>query len=159
MTTQASERTGNSSLNTGATLVAIAGLGMVGYGFVILLRNGNGFTEPGLSVEQLGKTPDQIQAFSQDLYNYILHVQAGSAGFMIGLGVAVIALALFGIRRGESWALWTACLSSIVALAVALPLHYPFHFDTLEHLGPAYLMLLILLVGTFLSWRAIRAAS
>jgi hypothetical protein len=131
---------------------------MVGYGFVILLRNASGFTEPGISVEQLGKTPAQIQAFSQDLYNYILHVQAGSAAFMIGLGVAVIALALFGIRRGQSWALWTAFLSSIISLAVALPLHYPFHFDTLGHLGPAYLVLLILLVGTFISWRAMRAA-
>ena len=49
--------------------------------------------------------------------------------------------------------------SSIVSLAVALPLHYLFHFDTLGHLGPAYLVLLILLVGTFFSWRAMRAAS
>ena len=41
--------------------------------------------------------------------------------------------------------------SSIVSLAVAMPLHYPFHFDILGHLAPAYLVLLILLVGTSFS--------
>ena len=156
MATQISQKAENSSLNIGSILIALAGVALVGYGFVILIRNISGSTEPGLTTEQLGAAPEEIQAFSQDLFNYILHLQAANAGFMIGLGVAVIALALFGIRRGESWSLWTAFLATLVALAIALPLHYPFGFDTLGHLGPVYLVIVILLVGTFLSWRAMR---
>ena len=155
METHTSQKAENSSLNIGSMLIALAGAALVGYGFVILIRNISGSTEPGLTAEQLGAAPAEIQAFSQDIYNYILHIQAANAGFIIGLGIAVIALAMFGIRRGQSWSLWTALLATLVALAIALPLHYPFGFDTLGHLGPIYLVIVILVVGTFLCWRAL----
>lgn len=74
MATQATERTRNTSPNTGATLVALAGAGLVGYGLIILIRNVSGFTEPGLEIEHMGVPLEQVRSFSQDLYNYILHV-------------------------------------------------------------------------------------
>jgi hypothetical protein len=77
--------------------------------------------------------------------------------FIIALGMAVIALALFGIRRGEHWALWTAFISPVVAVAIALPLHFPYGFATLGHLGLIYLDAAILLVGTLISYRALRS--
>lgn len=140
----------------GSNLVALAGLGLVGYGILFLVRNFTGLIELGLTPTEVGATPEQISAFSQDLYHYITHVQAALAGTIIALGVAVLALAVFGIRRSERWALWTALLAPVIALGVGLPLHYPYHFATLGHLGVIYLDVAILLVGTVVSYRAIK---
>jgi hypothetical protein len=78
---------------------------------------------------------------------------------MIGLGLAVIALAWFGIRTRMRWALWTAFLAPVVAVAVALPLHYPYGFDTIGHLGLIYLDGFTLLVGTVLAYNALQRSA
>jgi hypothetical protein len=56
------------------------------------------------------------------------------------------------IRRRERWALWTAVLGPVIALAVALPWHFPHGIATLEHLGLIYLDALILLVGAVVAY-------
>ena len=159
MTTQAqvSGKTIGASLATGANLVALAGVGLIGYGLMFLVRNFTGFIELGLTPSHVGGTPAEIQAFSQNLYNYISHLQVALSGFIIALGVAVIALAMFGIRRGETWAVWTAFLAPVVAVGIALPLHFPYHIATLGHLGLIYLDAGILLLGTIVSYRAMKA--
>jgi hypothetical protein len=53
------------------------------------------------------------------------------------------------------WALWSTFLGAVVAVAIALPLHYPYGFDTIGHLGLIYLDGLILLVGTVFAHNAI----
>ena len=155
--TQVSNKTMSTSLTAGANIVALAGAGLVGYGLMFLIRNFNGFTELGLTAAAVGGTPDQIMAFSENLYHYISHLQVALSGFIIALGFAVIGLALFGIRRGQAWALWTAFLAPVIAVIIALPLHYPYHFATLGHLGLIYLDAIILLIGTILSYRAMKA--
>jgi len=159
MTTQAqvSGKVMSASINTGANLVALAGVGLVGYGIMFLIRNFTGFIELGLTPDAVGGTPAQIQSFSQNLYNYIIHLQVALAGFIIAIGVAVIALAWFGIRRGEIWAMWTAFIVPVVAVGIALPLHFTYHIATLGHLGLIYLDAAILLVGTIMSYRAMKA--
>ena len=142
---------------TGAMVVALAGLGLVGYGVMFLIRNFAGFTELGLTPERVGGSPEQIMAFSENLYHYISHLQVALSGFIIALGLGVIALALFGIRRGEQWALWAAFLCPVVAVIIALPLHFPYGFATLGHLGLIYLDAVILLVGTVMSYRELRS--
>lgn len=146
---------GASRLGLGATLVAISGVGLVGYGIMFLIRNFTGFIELGLIPEHVGGTPTEIRAFSPDLYQYISHLQVAVSGFIIALGVAVIALAWYGIKSGERWALWTAFLSPVVAVAIALPLHFPYGIATLGHLGLIYLDALILVVGTALAYASL----
>ena len=144
--------TGTSRLSLGANLVALSGIGLVGYGIMFLIRNFTGFIELGLTPEHVGGTPAQIRGFSPDLYEYISHLQVALSGFIIALGVVVVALAWYGIRRGERWALLTAFLGPVVAVAVALPLHFPYGLGTLGHLGLIYLDALILAVGTVLAY-------
>jgi hypothetical protein len=155
--TQVSGRAMSAAVATGANIVALAGAGLIGYGLLFLVRNFTGFIELGLTPEHVGGTPAEIQAFSQNLYNYISHLQVALSGFIIALGVAVIALAMFGIRRGDSWALWTAFLAPVIAVGIALPLHFPYHIATLGHLGLIYVDAAILLVGTIISYRAMKA--
>ncbi|MCK6584504.1 MAG: hypothetical protein HUU11_11150 [Anaerolineales bacterium] len=146
------------SVNTGANLVALAGVGLVGYGIMFLIRNFTGFIELGLTPAHVGGTPEQIKAFSLDLYEYISHLQVAVSAFIIALGVAVIALAWFGIRSGQRWALWTAFLTPVIGVAIALPLHFPYGIGTIGHLGLIYLDAVILLVGTIMSYNALKAA-
>lgn len=141
--------------NLGANLVLLAGVGLVGYGLMFLVRNFTGFIELGLTPQLIGGTPEEIRAFSPHLYHYISHLQVALAAFIIALGIAVIALAWNGIRAGRRWALWTAFLAPVVAVGLALPLHYPYGFATLGHLGLIYLDAAILLVGTVLAAKAL----
>jgi hypothetical protein len=142
--------------NLGANLVLLAGVGLVGYGVMFLVRNFTGFIELGLTPQHIGGTPDEIRAFSPHLYDYISHLQVAVAAFIIALGIAVIALAWNGIRTGQRWALWTAFLAPVVGVGLALPLHYSYGFATLGHLGLIYLDAAILLVGTVLAAKALR---
>lgn len=146
------------SADLGAKLVALAGIGLVGYGIMFLIRNFTGFIELGLTPAHVGGTPEQIRAFSPDLYEYISHLQVAVSAFIIALGVAVIALAWYGIRTGQKWAMWTAFLTPVIGVAIAVPLHFPYGIGTLGHLGLIYLDAVILLVGTVLSYNALKSA-
>jgi len=154
-TTSPGGATSASSSGLGANLVTLAGIGLVAYGLMFLVRNFTGFIELGLTPEHVGGTPEQIQAFSPRLYNYISHLQVAVAAFIIALGVAVIALAWRGIRTGQRWALWTAFLAPVIGVGLALPLHYVYGIGTFGHLGLIYLDAGILLVGTILAGRAL----
>ena len=157
---QVSPRMGTTtaSADLGAKVVALAGVGLVGYGIMFLVRNFNGFIELGLTPAHVGATPEQIQVFSPDLYEYISHLQVAVSAFIIALGVAVIALAWFGIRGGERWAMWTAFITPVIGVAIALPLHFVYGIGTLGHLGLIYLDAVILLVGTVLSYNALKSS-
>jgi hypothetical protein len=146
----------SSRANLGSNLVLLAGIGLVGYGLMFLVRNFTGFIELGLTPQHIGGTPEEIRTFSPHLYNYISHLQVAVAAFIIALGIAVIALAWNGIRTGQRWALWTAFLAPVVGVGLALPLHYVYGLATLGHLGLIYLDAAILLVGTVLATKALR---
>jgi hypothetical protein len=69
----------------------------------------------------------------------------------------VLFLVAYGVRRGELWAWVGAVVAPVLGLAVALPAHYPYHFDTLGHLGLIYLATLIFVAGALLALRGIIA--
>jgi hypothetical protein len=144
------------SADLGAKVVAVAGIGLIGYGILFLIQNFTGFIELGLSPERVGSTPEQIAAFNPQLYDYISHLQVALGGLIIALGAAVVALAWFGIRSGQKWALWTAFITPVIALVISLPLHYVYDLDTLGHLGPIYLDVVILILGTVMSYNALK---
>ncbi len=152
MTTQS-----QTSSHLGANIVALAGIGLIGYGILFLVWNFTGFIEIGLTPDHVGSTPEQIAAFSPQLYDYIRHVQVALGGVIIALGLAVVALARFGIRTGQKWALWTAFIAPVLALVISLPLHYIYGLDTWGHLGPIYLDVVILIIGTAMSYNALKA--
>ena len=144
------------SADLGAKVVALAGIGLIGYGILFLIQSFTGFIEIGLTPDLVGSTPQQIAAFSPLLYDYISHVQVALGGLIIALGMAVVALAWFGIRTRQKWALWTAFIAPVTALVISLPLHYIYDLDTLGHLGPIYLDVVILIIGTVMSYNALK---
>jgi hypothetical protein len=138
----------------GARLVAVSGVGLVVYGIMFLIRDFTTFIEFGLTPAHVGATPEQIRAFSPHLYNYISHLQIAIAAFLVAIGVSVIALAWWGIRRGERWAAWSVLAVAAVASAIAVPPHYAYGLATMFHIGPIYVDVAILAIGTIVSLRS-----
>jgi len=147
----------NKLLNTGSLLMLIGALSFIGYAVVFFFRSfsGQGFE---LGAETLnGVTPAQLNAINPAIVAYITHVHVAVSGFIAGTGIAVAALAWYGVRKGMWWAWAAAVVSPVVALAVALPLHYlgGFEYDWVAHLGPIYLGTLIFVVGALIALKGL----
>jgi hypothetical protein len=136
------------SLRIGSGLMGFAGLAFIGYAVIFFVRNfTDSFLELGIGSAQVDVGRTEIAAFSPQLYDYISHLHIAVAGFIAATGLAVAALSWFGVRRGELWAYVTAVAAPVLGLAVALPAHYPYGFDTTGHLGLIYLATTIFVVG------------
>lgn len=158
MTTIATDfrREESSALKWGAYLMSFAALAFVGYAVIFFVRNFTGdFLELGIGPEQVASGKDEIKAFDNDLYHYISHLHIAVSAFIASTGVAVAALAWFGVRSGQMWAWIAAVVAPVLALAVALPAHYPWGFDTIGHLGLIYLATAIFVVGAVVALKAL----
>ena len=157
--TQASDPS-ESKLRTGSAIMAIGGIGFIGYGVLFFIRNfSDSFLELGIGHSEVNVGKDEIKSFSPSLYEYIGHLQIALSGFIAAAGLATAALAWFGVRRGKMWAWGTAVAVPVLALAVALPAHYPNDFDTLGHLGLIYADTVLFVVGAVLALLGLRSRS
>jgi hypothetical protein len=128
--------------------MTLAAAGFVGYGVSFFVRNfTDSFLELGIGPGEVDVGRQQIEAFSPSLAHYIGHLHLTVAGFLAATGLAVGFLAWFGVRRGRLWAWVGAVAAPVLALAVALPAHYPYNLDTLGHLGLIYLATVIFVAG------------
>ena len=162
MATTATEQTrqpaAEASLRWGSWLMGIAAVGFIGYAVIFLVRNfTDSFLELGIGPHEVPVSKDAIQQFSPDLVHYISHLHIAVSGFIAATGMAVLFLVAYGVRRGELWAWVGAVCAPVLGLAVALPAHYPYHFDTLGHLGQIYLATVIFVAGALLALRGIIA--
>jgi phosphoglycerol transferase MdoB-like AlkP superfamily enzyme len=144
-------------LRLGSAIMALAGLGFVGYGVIFFVRNfTDSFLELGIGPDQVNVGKTQIENFSPELYHYISHLHIAVAGFIAAAGIAVAGLSWWGVRRGELWAWVTAVVVPVFGLAVALPAHYPWGFDTLGHLGLIYLDTVLFVIGAAIAYVGLR---
>jgi hypothetical protein len=157
-TTTAAGRTVATSgaIRNGATLMAVAAAGFVGYAGLFLVQNfTDSFLELGIGQGEVDVGKDQIQQFSPSLDHYISHLHIAVSGFIAATGLAVLLLAVYGVRAGQAWAWVAAVAAPVLGLAVALPAHYPWHLDTLGHLGLIYLATLVFVAGALLSGKGL----
>ena len=153
----ASEDIGSAALRAGTGLMAIGAAAFVGYAVIFFVRNfTDSFLELGIGPGQVSVGKDEIEQFSPSLYDYISHLHIAVSGFIAATGVAVVFLSWFGVRRGYLWAWVGAVVAPVLGLAVALPAHYPYGFDTIGHLGLIYLATAIFVVGALLSLKGLR---
>ncbi len=151
----------NRLLRWGAYLIAVAGAMFVvhGVGFVYRTYYSSGFE---LGVETLGGvTRAELAASSPAVLSYIDHLHVSMAGLMVAVGIGMISLAWFGVRRGQWWAWATAIVVPVVFMAHSLPVHQTVHFefDALLHLGPAALGAPILIAGAVSSYFGLKAVN
>ena len=151
-----SDTADSSSLKNGSLLMAVAALGFIGYAIIFFVRNfTDSFLELGIGHSEVDVGKDAIIQFSPSLYHYIGHLHIAVSGFIAATGLAVFFLVWFGVRRGHMWAWVGAVAAPVLALAVALPAHYPNDLDTMGHLGLIYLATVIFVVGALLSLNAL----
>ena len=144
-------------LRLGSAIMALAGIGFIGYAVIFFVRNfTDSFLELGIGREQVDVGKTEIEQFSPQLYDYISHLHIAISGFIGAAGIAVAALAWYGVRRGEWWAWVTAVVVPVFALAVALPAHYPWGFDTIGHLGLIYLATVLFVIGAAIALLGMR---
>ena len=156
----APERGEAPALRVGSGLMTLGGVAFIGYGVWFFIRNfTDKFLELGIGSEQVNVGKDQIEAFSPSLFDYISHLHIAVAGFIAATGLAAALLAWFGVRRGYLWAWVSAVVVPVLGLAVALPSHYPYGFDTIGHLGLIYLATAIFVVGALLALRPVLDAN
>jgi hypothetical protein len=150
------EPAADASLRSGSWLMGTAAVGLIGYAAIFLVRNfTDSFLELGIGPNEVHTGKDAIQQFSPSLFHYVSHLHIAVSGFIAATGLAVLFLVAYGVRRGELWAWVGAVAAPVVGLAVALPAHYPNHFDTLGHLGLVYLTTVIFVAGALLALRGI----
>jgi cytochrome bd-type quinol oxidase subunit 2 len=155
--TSGATRAGEAMLTRGAAIMAIAGIGFVGYGLVFFVQNFTGFLELGISHAEVDVGRAEFEAFSPSLAHYISHLHIALAGTIAAIGIAMAVLAWFGVRRGQPWAWVTAVVVPVFALAVALPAHYPYNLDTAGHLGLIYADVVLFCVGAVLALAGLQA--
>lgn len=147
------------SLRWGSYLLALSGIGFVANGIAMLYRV---FFTVGFEagVETLGGiTRAELATTNHELLHYVNHLHVNVAGLLIAAGIAVIALAWYGVRRGERWALATTIAIPVVFLVHSLPVHQTaaFSFDAVQHLGPGLVWLPALILGGGLAYRGLRS--
>lgn len=154
--TAGARREESTALKWGVNLMTLAAVAFIGYAAIFFVRNFMGdFLELGIGSGQVASSKDEIKAFDNDLYHYISHLHLAVSGFLAATGLAVAALSWFGVRRGYMWAWVAAVAAPVLGLAVALPAHYPWGFDTLGHLGLIYLATAIFVVGALLALKGL----
>ena len=158
MTTISAEaREESSALRWGVNLMTLGAVAFIGYAVIFFVLNfTDSFLELGIGSEQVASGKDEIKAFDNDLYHYISHLHIAVSGFIAATGLAVAALAWYGVRRGYVWAWVAAVAAPVLGLVVALPAHYPWGFATIGHLGLIYLATAVFVVGAVLSGKALR---
>jgi len=143
-------------LRIGSWLMGAAAVGFICYAVIFLVRNfTDSFLELGIGPNEVNVGKEAIKNFSPSLFQYISHLQIAVSGFIAATGVAVLFLVAYGVRRGELWAWVGAVTAPVLGLLIALPAHYPNHFDTLGHLGLIYLATLIFVAGALVALRGI----
>lgn len=112
----------NGFLRYGASLMALAfaGLGAFGVALAVRLLRGEGIIESGVDI---GATTAELAAFNPALPHYIMHIRMAAAGMFIALGILGVAVAWYGVRRGQRWALAAAVVALIVGTGVGVPMH------------------------------------
>jgi hypothetical protein len=156
-TNEVVDETGDDTkLRWGAAIMAAAGVGFIGYAAIFFARNFTGsFLELGIGPHEVDVDRDAIKEFSPSLFHYVSHLHIAVAGFIAACGVAVAALAWYGVRRRLLWAWTTGVIVPVLGLAVALPAHYPNDFDTVGHLGLIYADTALFIVGALLALPAL----
>jgi hypothetical protein len=146
----------STALRAGVWLMSLGAVAFIGYAVIFFVRNfTDSFLELGIGPDQVSVGKTEIEAFSPSLYDYISHLHIAVSGFIAATGLAVAALSWFGVRRRYMWAWVAAVAAPVLGLAVALPAHYPYGFDTVGHLGLIYLATAIFVVGAVLALKAL----
>lgn len=126
------------------------------WGQLLMIGIGGGLTVGGLTISLFGLTTvfvptdlmfmntnaEALQAANPHLLSFIAHDRAGFGGALIGAGLAVLLISMWGWRRGQSWVWWSLLLGCAFGTTPALIIHFAVGYTHFEHLLPVYVLVL-----------------
>ncbi|OBI42718.1 hypothetical protein A5707_05970 [Mycobacterium kyorinense] len=135
------------------------------WGQLIMIGVGAGLTVAGIVISTVGLTTvfvptdleflatssADLQARNESLLPFIAHDRAGFGGALIGAGLAVLLISLWGWRRGQRWVWWSLLLGCFFGTAPALTIHVAIGYTHFEHLLPVYVLVLAVICSLMLS--------
>lgn len=101
-----------------------------------------------MAITGLGTIADAVMDIS--------HLHVIVSGLEAALGLVLVALAWYGVRRGHLWAWITTSGAFLVMLVAVFPIHYVYGLATFSHLGMSYMGALMFVVGAFMALGPLR---
>ena len=99
----------------------------------------------------LGTESHHLQSSDPHLLPFIAHDRAGFGGALIGAGLAVLLIAMWGWRRGERWVWWCLLIGCAFGTVPVLVVHFAIGYTHVEHLLPVYALVVATVVGLTLA--------
>ena len=99
----------------------------------------------------LGAESGALRSADSHLLPFIAHDRAGFGGALVGAGLAVLLISLWGWRRGERWVWWSLLIGCVAGTAPALAVHFAIGYTTFEHVLPVYIVVLVTALALTLS--------
>lgn len=99
----------------------------------------------------LGTSSEALHAANQHLPSFIAHDRAGFGGALMGAGLAVLLISLWGWRRGERWVWWSLLIGCAFGTVPVLAIHFAIGYTHFEHLLPVYVLVVVVVVALALS--------
>ncbi|MGJ0119863.1 hypothetical protein ACQ7HM_11720 [Williamsia sp. MIQD14] len=135
------------------------------WGQLMMIGVGGGLAVAGTVISTVGLTAvfvptdlgyletsaDALRDANQNLLPFIAHDRAGFGGALVGSGLAVLLISLWGWRRGERWVWWSLLLGCLFGTAPALAVHLDIGYTTLSHLLPLYVLVVVVAVALWIS--------
>jgi hypothetical protein len=106
----------------------------------------------------LAADAQHLASANPPLLAFIAHDRAGFGGALIGAGLAVLLISLWGWRRGARWVWWSLLLGCACGTAPALAVRFAIGYTHLEHLLPVYVLILVAACALTLSKPYLTAA-
>ncbi|MEU9804712.1 hypothetical protein [Mycobacterium sp. NPDC050853] len=99
----------------------------------------------------LGTSSEALRAANQHLPPFIAHDRAGFGGALMGAGLAVLLISLWGWRRGERWVWWSLLIGCAFGTVPVLGIHFAIGYTHVEHLLPVYVLVVVVVIALALS--------
>jgi hypothetical protein len=107
----------------------------------------------------LGIDSGALESANPQLLPFIAHDRAGFGGALMGAGLAVLLISLWGWRRGERWVWWSLVIGCAAGTTSPLVVHLAIGYTTFEHLLPLYVLVIVAAVALTMSHPYLTARS
>lgn len=135
------------------------------WGQLLMIGVGGGLTVAGVVISTvglttvfvptdlqfLGTTSHALHTAEAHLVPFIAHDRAGFGGALIGGGLAVLLISLWGWRRGERWVWWSLAAGCASGTLPVLIVHFAIGYTHFVHLAPVYLLVVAMVVALIIS--------
>ena len=135
------------------------------WGQMLMIGVGGGLAVAGLVISTVGFTtvfvPTDLDFMGThaahlaqahgELLPFIAHDRAGFGGALIGAGLAILLISMWGWRRGQRWVWWCLLLGCAIGTGPVLAVHFAIGYTNFGHLLPVYLLVIATVTALVLS--------